>query len=188
MNPETACRPIAVLLTRILTHSASCQEKSAMSRLGKRLLSRVTIYKRKLRYSRSESGFSLPSAGGNSSENMDLVGKLIGDIEPKFGSQLMATGAVMSAQHIYVKSDAPRLDHESMERWKASDSAEKVRGAILWLIKQADPPLGFSEVPEEWWQLALELRATRSEEPDPFAFAYFIWSVMVEEGSTIDGI
>lgn len=188
MNPQTACRPIAVLRTRILTHSASCQEKSVMSKLGKRLLSRVTIYKRELRYSRSESGFSLPSEIGSRSENMDSVGKLIGDIEPKFGNRSMASGAVIGAQHIYVKSDAPRLDQESMERWEASDAAENVRGAILWLIKQADPPLAFSEVPEVWWQLALELRATRSEEPDPFAFAYFIWSVMAEEGSTIDGI
>lgn len=119
---------------------------------------------------------------------MDLGGKLIGDIAPNFGNQSMASGAVMGAQHIYVKSGKPLLDRESMDQWETSDAAENVRGAILWLIKQADPPLAFSEVPEEWWQLALELRATRSEEPDPFAFAYFIWSVMVEEGSTIDGI
>jgi hypothetical protein len=156
MNAQTACRPIAVLLTRLSIHSASCQEKSAMSRLGKRLLSRVTIYKRELRYSRSESGFSLPSESRNGGESTGSVGKLIGAIEPEFGNQLMATGAVMSAQHIYVKSDAPRLDQESMEQWKASKAAEKVRGASLWLINRADPPLALSRVPDEWWQLALE--------------------------------
>lgn len=159
-----------------------------MNRLGKRLLSRVTIYKRELRYSRSESGFSLPTESRVRGEVRGSVGKLIGAIEPKFGNQSLATGAVISAQHIYVKSDAPRLDQESMEQWEASKAAEALRGAILWLINRADPPPVFSEVPTAWWELALELRATSPEEPDPFAFAYFIWSVMAEEGSTIDGI
>jgi hypothetical protein len=188
MNAQTACRPIAVLLNRMSIHSASCQEKSAKSRLGKRLLSRVTIYKRERRFSRSETGFSLPSESRDRDEVGGLVGKLIGAIGPEFGKQSLATGAVISAQHIYVKSDAPRLDQESMEQWEASKAAEELRGAIIWLINRADPPRVYSEVPTAWWDLALELRATSPEEPDPFAFAYFIWSVMAEEGSTIDGI
>jgi hypothetical protein len=188
MNAQTACRPIAVLLTRFSVQSASCQKKSAVIRLGKRLLSRVTIYKQELHYSRSESGFSLPSESRNGGESTGSVGKLFGAIEPEFGKQSMASGAVISAQHIYVKSDAPRLEQESMEQWEASKAAEELRGAILWLINRADPPPVFSQVPKAWWELVLELRATSPEEPDPFAFAYFIWSVMAEEGSTIDGI
>ena len=188
MNLKVACRAIAFLLRQKANRSATCQEILANSRTGKRLLTRISFYKRTLRFSRSKIGFSLPNKGQIRIENPSLVGKLSNETEPEFGNQAMASGAAMSAQHIYLNSDAPRLDSASLILWESSDAAAKLKEAFLWLINRGDPPLVLTEVPIPWWQMAIELRATCQEEPEPFAFAYFIWSVMSEPGSTIDGI
>lgn len=188
MNPRIACRLIAARVSSWIGRSATCRKESTTFADGKRVLLYIPNTKVKIRISRSESRFSLPTGVVLPAIAPLQRGKLNEQYQPGSGLIPLATDLSSAPQHLYIESDSRVLDKDQLMIWEKSEAANHVRAWLLWLVNRTDAPFRLDEIPTTWWQLAMELRATCSEEPDAFEFAYFIWSVLAEVGSTIDGI
>jgi hypothetical protein len=137
---------------------------------------------------RSKSVNSLPTNKEQFAKDRVSVGKLLTEKATQNGNQPLASGALKNALHLYITTDAPKLDDDQMYEWEASEAGERLREALIWLYEAANPGSKISEVPPHWWMSAGALRRSVDYEPDTFEFAYLIWSMLAEPGSTIEGI
>lgn len=177
-----------MVLNKFWSHTATTRKSYGRGTLGKRLPSEDAITNREVRFSRVNDPNSLPSDFEMSVVTTSSGGKLTSNLLGLQSNLSMATGSSTKAQHLYTTIAPLKLDDSAMNDWEASNAAKLLRSAILWLIHRSSPPIALIGIPDLWWQLARDIRSVCSQEPDAFELAYFIWSVMAERGSTIDGI